>query len=277
MKCSVIIPVYNEASVILDCLQSLIKQTVKAEIVVVDDGSTDQTSLLINQIERYLPLKYLTQKHRGPGAARNLGVINAMGNILVFVDADMTFAPDFIEDLIAPIIQSNTKGTFTTEEFVSNWGNIWARCWNFNNNLSGKKRLPDNYPNTAPVFRAILKSEFIKVQGFDEESGWIDDWTLSTKLGYNSVATKAICYHKNPDNLHEVFNQAIWIGKNENISGDLVKIITNVLRYNPAASVMAGVIKMIRFKAPAFVIFKIIYDLGILVGILKSFTGIRYR
>ena len=90
MKISVIIPTYNEESVILDCLRSLASQSLKDfEIIVVDDGSTDTT------VEKLEDVMVLHQNHLGAGAARNLGAKQAKGDILVFVDADMTFDRNF--------------------------------------------------------------------------------------------------------------------------------------------------------------------------------------
>ena len=76
----------------------------------------------------------------------------------------MTFDKNFLQNLTQPIIDAKKKGlstpagTFSKNEIVSNWDNVWARCWNINNNLPPKKRLPNNYPDHQKVFRAILKS-----------------------------------------------------------------------------------------------------------------------
>src|SRR3989344_8477717 len=127
MKVSVIIPVYNEEKVIQYCLESLKNQTFRdMEIIVVDDGSTDRTQELVKGV------MLLIQDHKGPGEARNFGAKQAKGEILVFVDADMTFDKDFIKELIKPIITEKSKGTFSKDEKVSNWDNIWAKCWNIN-------------------------------------------------------------------------------------------------------------------------------------------------
>ena len=92
MKVTVIIPTYNEEKVIEACLESLSKQTLKdAEIIVVDDGSTDETINILQKVRKSRGVKIFKQKHKGPGAARNLGVRRAKGEVLVFVDADMTF------------------------------------------------------------------------------------------------------------------------------------------------------------------------------------------
>src|SRR3990167_4182565 len=98
-KVSLIIPAYNEEEVIGNCLKSLLKQTFKPlEIIVVDDGSTDNTISIVKNCQ--LPTvncQLFCQKHLGPGSARNLGASKAKGEILIFVDADMTFDKNFVK------------------------------------------------------------------------------------------------------------------------------------------------------------------------------------
>lgn len=273
MKVSIIIPTYNEKDVLQKCLDSLSKQTYKdIEVIIVDDGSTDPTSLKeLRGASGYFKLLY--QPHSGAGAARNHGAKLAKGEILVFVDADMTFDHDFIENLIKPIIDKKYKGTFSKEEIVSNWENIWSRCWNVNEGWEDKKRHPKNYPDHQPVFRAILKNEFDRVEGFTR-GGYDDDWSLSKKLGYEAIAApKAIFYHKNPDNLKEIFYHAKWVGKRKYKMG-VVGYIIALIRASLPVSLLIGLYKSATCKLPYFVIFKVIYDLGIFIGILEfMFTG----
>ncbi|MBU1322617.1 glycosyltransferase family 2 protein, partial [Patescibacteria group bacterium] len=98
---SVIIPSYNSGRTIKPCLESLIKQSLKSEIIVVDDGSKDNTKTIVQSFPQ---IKLLAQTHQGPAKARNLGAKKATGQILVFVDADMEFDQDFLKDLTQPII-----------------------------------------------------------------------------------------------------------------------------------------------------------------------------
>lgn len=274
MTVSVVLPTYNEVRVVDACLKSLYGQTKKQELILVDDGSTDNTWQKIKNYEsRINGLRLLQQKHKGPGAARNLGAKNACGDILVFVDADMTFAKNFIEDLVKPIEIGKTKGTFTKKEYVSNWDNVWARCWNYNLGITDKLRIPNNYPDTAPVFRAILASEFRKVNGFNESVGWTDDWSLARKLGYKATATYAVCYHRNPDSLKEVFTQARWIGKNEFISGTSLRMFLNGFRYSFLTSMLAGFYKSLLHLTPQFLIFKFVYNTAISLSLLEMLFG----
>jgi len=141
IKISVIIPTYNEEDVIVDCLKSLDKQSSRDfEVIVVDDGSTDSTLSKINSIQNLsFKLKIVKGKHEGAGSSRNLGAKSAKEEILVFVDSDMLFDKHFLKMLTKPIVSGHTKGTFSKEEHVSNWNNVWSRCWNINEGWEDKK------------------------------------------------------------------------------------------------------------------------------------------
>jgi glycosyltransferase involved in cell wall biosynthesis len=267
---SVIVPVYNEKSVLENCVESLGAQTYSNfEIVVVDDGSTDGTLEILKNLKKSLPnFNFIKQSHLGAGAARNAGAKLSKGEILVFVDADMTFDKDFLRNLTASITKGETKGTFSKEEYVANWDNIWARCWNINEGWEPKRRHPENYPDYQPVFRAILKSEFDKIGGFIP-GGYDDDWSLYKKLGYEAVnAPGAIFYHKNPSSLGEVFNHAKWVGKRKYKMG-FIGYLVALVRSSFPVSIIVGLSKGIKIFDLRFIIFKIVYDFGIFVGILE--------
>ncbi|MBI4058745.1 glycosyltransferase family 2 protein [Candidatus Microgenomates bacterium] len=260
-KVTIIIPVFNEEKVIGECLSSLAQQSYKnMEVIVVDDGSTDNT------IKK---CQILRKEHKGPGEARNLGASKAKGEILVFVDADMTFDKDFIKKLVEPILQGKTKGTWSREEYVVNPENIWSECWGINEGWEKGKRHPKNYPDKQKVFRAILASEFNLVGGFEKGGHYTDDWSLSQKLGYEAVAAEgAKFYHKNPENLTEVFLQAKWTAKRRYKLG-ILGILVGLIRILLPISLIVGLVKSFIYLKPQFLIFKLVYDLGVFVGILE--------
>jgi glycosyltransferase involved in cell wall biosynthesis len=273
---SVIIPVFNESNTIESCLMSLVNQAFKSfEIILVNDGSTDKSvSIIKKQIQKInkagIDAKLFEQNHRGPAEARNLGARKAKGEILIFGDADMTFDKNFIKMLIEPIKNNRCFGTFTKEEYVSNWNNVWARCWNYNQEIFSDHRIPVHYPDKSPVFRAIKKSEFEKVNGFDA-IGFTDDWTLSRKLGYKAaLAYGAVCYHRNPESLSEIYKQSIWIGKNEFISGSWIRKIYNLFRYNCIYQMMKGLAISFKTKETESILFQCVYSIGITRAILGS-------
>jgi glycosyltransferase involved in cell wall biosynthesis len=270
MKISVIIPTYNEEDVILDCLESLSKQTYPDfEVIIVDDGSTDNTWKILSEFRiSNFEFRILKQEHRGPGEGRNLGARHAKGEILVFVDSDMTFDKNFLKMLVKPIVAKKSYGTFSKDEYVSNWNNIWARCYNKNQGWVDKKTHPKSYPDHQKVFRAILKSEFDRVNGFTA-GGYNDDWSLSEKLGYEaSLAEKAIFYHKNPESLNEIFNHAKWVGK-RSYKLYAIGYMVALIRSSLPISLVIGLFKSFIYSLPQFLIFKIVYDLGVSVGIVN--------
>ena len=270
MKISVIIPTYNEAQNLEACLISLAGQNYKNfEVILIDDGSNDDTLSILSQLKiPNLKLLILRQKHLGPGAARNLGASRAEGEILVFVDADMTFDKNFLGNLVKPILDSKSKGTFSKYEYVSNWDNVWARCWNINQNWEAKRRHPKNYPDKQKVFRAILKSEFDRVGGFTP-GDYTDDYSLYDKLGYMAhSAPGAIFYHKNPFSLAEIYNQARWVGKRKYKLG-LFGYLIGLIRVSLPVSLVIGSVKAVLNSTPAFVIFKPVYDFGSFIGIVE--------
>ncbi|CBT77425.1 MAG TPA: glycosyltransferase family 2 protein [Glutamicibacter sp.] len=94
-KVSVIIPAYNEEVVLRACVESIVRNKGNlAEVVIVDDGSTDGTARLMHELaQEHRLVRAISQENAGKGAALNRGIAVATGEILVFVDADGIFSP----------------------------------------------------------------------------------------------------------------------------------------------------------------------------------------
>lgn len=270
---SIIVPFYNEENHIGKCLISLCRQKYQdKEIIAVDDGSTDSSAkvaaLFTKQKCRVTLIK---SKHQGPAISRNLASSKARGDILVFADADMTFAPDFLEKLTRPIRNNKVTGTYTVEEFAGNWQNPLARSWNYFAGLENKRRISGQFKNSSPVFRAILKSEFDKVAGFDS-IGYTDDWTLSRKLNYRAEkAPGAVIYHDNPENLADVYRQASWIGKNEFICGSSFRKLYYLLVFNPLYQLIRSLFLALKFREWRIIPLGLTYSSAVILSILGSF------
>lgn len=92
---SVIIPCYNQAHFLKEAIESVLAQTYRHfEIIVVDDGSTDNTSEIAAQ---YRGILWLRQDNQGPSSARNAGISKSKGDFLVFIDADDRLMPIALE------------------------------------------------------------------------------------------------------------------------------------------------------------------------------------
>lgn len=106
---SVVVPAYNVGEFIVGCIRSLESQSYGAfEIVAVDDGSTDETPLLLRSLQEEpgSRLRVLHQKNGGLSVARNAGLLAARGSHVVFVDGDDVVAPDFVALLTAALVAS---------------------------------------------------------------------------------------------------------------------------------------------------------------------------
>lgn len=97
---SVIIPAYNVGQYIEAALDSLNgQQSLPDEVIIIDDGSADDTLRIIRQFDHAYPVSILSTVNQGQGAARNLGVSLAKGDYIYFFDSDDIVKPDFISDI----------------------------------------------------------------------------------------------------------------------------------------------------------------------------------
>lgn len=143
---SVIVPAYNSESSIQKCIESIQKQTVEdIEIVIVDDGSIDDTGNLCHTIiEADKRVSYVHQSNSGPYNARMTGINRANGRYLTFVDSDDTIKADTLEVMLAlmnegidvVVLESAYDAELTVEEyakcllsfkFLSVWGKLFRR------------------------------------------------------------------------------------------------------------------------------------------------------
>ena len=99
---SIIVPAYNVEDYIADCLKSLVSQTYRdVHIIVIDNASTDGTAQIVHSFaNRYKKIELISEVNPGAASARNAGLRKALGEFLMFVDADDMLAPNTIEDNI---------------------------------------------------------------------------------------------------------------------------------------------------------------------------------
>jgi len=219
LRVSVILTMKDEEKYISRCLESLLDQTLQDyEVIVVDDYSTDSSLKIVQKYQstystkiRYLSLENPVHPP-GPGYARNIASKQAKGDILVFLDADMYFAKDFLEQIVKPILTGEALGTHHGWEYVANSENPWVRC-------EGVKIRFAPSRSEKSFYRAILRDLFIEKGGFDYSWGYFDDRTLYKKIGVKAkIASEAICYHNSPDSLAEIFRIRRWRGETVFIS-----------------------------------------------------------
>ena len=102
IRISVIIPVYNTAAFLDDCLSSVVRQTYSdLQIILIDDGSTDASGSMCDfWAEKDERIQVIHQKNAGVSAARNAGLCAATGDLIAFLDSDDTLPPEAYEQLV---------------------------------------------------------------------------------------------------------------------------------------------------------------------------------
>lgn len=121
---SVVIPLYNKAAEIERTLRSVLEQTHQPlEIIVVDDGSTDDSAAIVERIGS--PLIHLVrQRNRGVSAARNRGIELARGEYISFLDGDDRWSADYLQMLCSFISRYPECGAYGTAFYIDNCGEL---------------------------------------------------------------------------------------------------------------------------------------------------------
>jgi glycosyltransferase involved in cell wall biosynthesis len=115
MCVSIILPTYNRAQLICEAIDSILNQTYQDfQIIVVDDGSTDNTAEVLKS---YIPkIRYIQQENKGPGDARNRGIEDAKGKYIAFLDSDDIWM-DFKLEIQVDILERLTDVGFLFSDF----------------------------------------------------------------------------------------------------------------------------------------------------------------
>jgi glycosyltransferase involved in cell wall biosynthesis len=118
---SVIIPSYNSRRFLIETVESALAQSYPhIELIVVDDGSTDDTATFLAPYQGRL--RYVYQENRGPSAARNRGIAEARGELLAFLDADDLWLPDKVSRQVDALCRSPRSGLVHTDVLVHEQG-----------------------------------------------------------------------------------------------------------------------------------------------------------
>lgn len=184
MNISVVIPCYNSSKTIFTCIESVFKQTyLPKEIIVIDDGSTDNTLILLEKLRERGPKEIdfyiLSQRNSGPSVARNKGIQYAKNEWIAFLDSDDQWNVDKLEKQIVAIntdvkiVLCGTLFDFSTNPIVDN---LFKR-------ISFKDFLFKNYFNTPTV---LVKKGVLEKFYFDENQRYSEDYKLWLNICYEN-------------------------------------------------------------------------------------------
>lgn len=111
---SVVVPIYNVELYIKQCIESILAQTYKEiEIILIDDGSTDDSGHICDDYEKkFFQIKVIHKQNGGLGEARNTGIENASGKYIIFIDGDDFIANDHISNMIKGMKEYNVDACY---------------------------------------------------------------------------------------------------------------------------------------------------------------------
>lgn len=205
MSVSVIIPTFNGAPRLGHCLDALLPQTVgiDAEILVVDDGSTDDTREVV---ARYSSVRLLSQKNGGPAAARNRGALEAKGTIILFTDDDCVPTPGWLGAMTSPFDDVDVvgvKGAYRTRQKTLAARFVQVEYEDRYRMMAGFSDI-DFIDTYSAGFR---RDRFLQMNGYDTSFpvACAEDIELSYRMSARGWTMKfvptAIVYHTHPDTL----------------------------------------------------------------------------
>jgi cellulose synthase/poly-beta-1,6-N-acetylglucosamine synthase-like glycosyltransferase len=204
---SIVVPAFNAAGRIGCCLKALCAEAQRwnAEIVVVDDGSSDDTAEIVR---RYPKVRLIHQANTGPAAARNRGAFAAKGDIVVFTDDDCVPARGWLDAMLKPFDDPEVvaaKGVYRTKqkELVARF--VQTEYEDRYRLMAGM----DSIDFIDTYSAAYRRNRFLEMNGFDPEFplASAEDAELSYRMSARGwkmkFAPEAVVYHSHPTTLSE--------------------------------------------------------------------------
>jgi glycosyltransferase involved in cell wall biosynthesis len=210
---SVVIPTYNRSVTLQKVLSAYFQQSAVssiAEIVVVDDGSSDATGAVVDRLAKgsATPIRYFRQENKGPAAARNLGIREAASEIILFTDDDIIPQPALVAEHLdwhrtSPELSVAVLGYVAWDPELNptpfmRWYGSHGALFSYAD-FAGRRQIDYRYLYTCNV---SLKTEFLRSNGtFDEDfkSAAYEDTELAYRLNKAGLRLlynpRAIAYH----------------------------------------------------------------------------------
>jgi glycosyltransferase involved in cell wall biosynthesis len=213
---SVVIPTYNRQPILEKCLRALEVQDLSEssavngyEVVLVDDGSTDGTLdwLAVHKTE-FPHVRWFQQDHAGPAAARNLGVEQALGDIIIFIDSDLVVLSNFLQSHADSLLEGKEK--LGSDRFFT-YGAVINTC-NFDNPTTEPYKITDFSAAFFATGNVAIPKHWLEKAGLFDTGfqlyGW-EDLELGVRLknlGLQLIkCPEAAGYHWHPPfNLEQI-------------------------------------------------------------------------
>ena len=182
---SVVIPTYNSAAFVVSAVESVLRQELEpAEIIVVDDGSTDDTARVLGPYRR--SIRYITQPNSGPAVARNRGVGAAQSDWIAFLDADDVWMPHKLRRQLECMKENPRAGLIHSAflDWDNRTGETSRRCL-LRHDFSGRCYPMFFFQNGVLPSTALVRKEYVtRIGGFDEtiRKAGVEDYDFSFRI-----------------------------------------------------------------------------------------------
>src|SRR2546430_5045550 len=280
MKVSVVIPTYNRARVVGEAIDSALAQThERLEVIVVDDGSTDDTAERVGG-RRDPRLHYVRREHAGVSSARNAGIAAATGDLVSFLDSDDLWKPEKIETEVAALARHPEAGGVFSDLEKREGATVvpsFMRRTRVFSRLLGGRAFPEGLllpswalylcllqeiPIKTPAL-TVRRSALERVGGFDERWTSSEDWEFLLRL----ARSESLLYLDRPLAVIRVSTDSLRRGDQERGELTMLQLLAGVFLDQPdgvlavtAASVSALADALAR-RAPSVVFLPFLTDL----------------
>jgi len=221
-RVSVIVPVYNRSQLLAQCLASLCAQNYPRdsyEIIVIDDGSTDESAEVARAIGQIWngELHIISQANGGPSSARNAGITASKADMVAFTDSDCTAAPDWLDSLVSTYNATQADGV--GGPIINNLPHTWVAEYLLATHFfrhRERKGIVDYLVTANVIFK---RASLVTIGGFTARKGvWGEDADLSFRLkqsGYSLALspTGAVTHYGTPISLGGLITELYRYGR----------------------------------------------------------------
>jgi glycosyltransferase involved in cell wall biosynthesis len=174
---SVIVPTYNQSRYLAQAIESVWAQDLEdIEIVVVDDGSTDDTDAVLSGMRRDPRLRCFRQQNQGPAAARNRGIRESRGELIAFLDSDDCWQPGKLKAQLAALERTGRRFSYTGSQIIDASGAVLAHQPAAEDDGKFSQLIWGNRFSTPTVL--VQRSLLDECGWFDESLRTGEDWDL---------------------------------------------------------------------------------------------------
>lgn len=219
---SIIIPVYNRSQEIDELLKSLNTQdyTNLFEVIVIDDGSSDKSDLIVDKYKDTLDIKYFYKENSGPGQSRNYGMQRANGNYFIILDSDVLLPDNYLNVVFTTLKNNYTEAyggpdaahdSFTQIQKAVNYA---MTSFLTTGGLRGSESKSKKFQLRS--FNLGLSKKAFKILGGFSKQNYGEDIDLTFRLWDNSLSTQfipeAYVYHKRRTSFKQFYKQTFNFG-----------------------------------------------------------------